>query len=311
MSHFTVTVALPGTLTEEQIPEALAAALAPFDENKQVPRYVKYTRDQLIEKGRKKIEGYQQSRYYQEFTADPYAYAAQMTQNALHLEYLAGGTARVLGDPKMAAEYWRLHLIDTGEETALPAVLQRKVDVERMPYAESFPAKLDWDDDQVYAHEIQYYEPEDITPEGGVYSEYNPLSQWDYYSVGGRWAGYWRVHDAADNTEELSAPAWEGRARLGTADQKYVDERTSRPGRWVDVARKYDIDFTGSDSEDRGTVATFAFLSSEGKWHEKAKMGWWATTTNEKAPEDWNAEYSALVEAESDNAWFVLVDCHI
>lgn len=314
MSHFTVTVALPGTLTENEIPAALEAAMRPFDENLEVARYVQYTREQLIAKGRKEIEEYRAGRFYQEFIEDPYAYAEKQTRNLRHLEYLAGGTASLEGDPIMAAHADRLRAADVAEWAADPVWMQRAATeiVQRMPYAESFPAKLDWDDEQVYAHEIGWYEAESLTPEGGLYSERNPQSKWDWYQIGGRWAGYWYVHEKAEATEEMTEAAWANRAfPLGPTDQEYVNERTSRPGRWVDVARKYDIDFTASDSEGRGTIATYAFLDSDGKWHEKGEMGWFGIGNGEKQQEAWNAEYATLITAESDNAWLVLVDAHI
>src|SRR5690606_10338562 len=90
MSHFTVTVALPGTLSEDEITEALAAALAPYDENKEVPRYVKHTRAELIEKGREEIAEFRE-RAYEKYMADPVAYAAEC-RNLHHLDYVAGGT---------------------------------------------------------------------------------------------------------------------------------------------------------------------------------------------------------------------------
>lgn len=311
MSHFTVTVALPGTLTENEIPAALEAAMRPFDENLDVPRYVEYTREQLIAKGRKAIEEYRVGRFYQEFIEDPYAYAAS-TDNLRHLEYLAGGTAALEGDPIMAAHAQRIRDAHAEMRAKLGNDLLSEAEpYERMPYADSFPAKLDWDDEQVYASELRWYEPESLTPEGGVYSERNPQSKWDWYSVGGRWAGYWFVHEKAEDTSEMSDPAWAGRPFLSGSDREYVETRTSRPGRWADIARKYDIDFTASDSEGRGTVATYAFLDSDGKWHEKGEMGWFGVGRGEKQQEEWNAEFEKLTAAESDNAWFVLVDCHI
>lgn len=313
MSHFTVTVTLPGTLTEDQIPAALEAAMRPFDENLEVPRYVEYTREQLIAKGRAEIEQYRAGRFYQDFIEDPYAYAERQTRNLRHLEYLAGGTAALEGDPVMAEHLHRLRAADVAEWAADPVWTQRASSqiMQRMPYAESFPAKLDWDDEQVYASELRWHEEENLTPEGGVYSERNPQSKWDWYSIGGRWAGYWFVHEKAAPTEDMSDPAWAGRPFLGDSDREYVETRISRPGRWTDIARKYDIDFAASDSEDRGTVATYAFLDSDGKWHEKGEMGWFGIGHGEKQQEEWNAEYDKLTAAESDNAWFVLVDCHI
>lgn len=76
MSHFTVMVI--GENPEEQ--------LAPFNENLEMPKYVSYTRDQLIEKGKKDIESYKNGRY-SEFLADPEKYKSECT-NQGHIDYL-------------------------------------------------------------------------------------------------------------------------------------------------------------------------------------------------------------------------------
>ena len=89
MSHSTLTVVLPAHLEPYEIKEALAKALAPFDENKEVPEYVKETREQLGAKGRDNIA--RNKERYDEFVADPENYAAQVS-NLRHLEWIAGGT---------------------------------------------------------------------------------------------------------------------------------------------------------------------------------------------------------------------------
>lgn len=323
MSHFTVTVALPGTLTEDQIEDALRDALAPFDENKEVPRYVKYTREGLIEKGRREIEEYKNSRYA-EYLADPAAYAADVT-NLRHLTYMAGGDEAAAEVPGVAEKV--RELLAERDRTAAD-FLDRFGEADEpyrpMEYAESFPAKLDWTDEEVYAHEIRFYESEEIGPDGEVYSEYNPLSQWDWYSVGGRWANFWRVHEKAEEAAsverhdavkeftEMSEQINPTNVKI-SPDREYLNRRDARPGRWEDVARKCDIDFAGTveHSEGRDHYATFAFLDSDGKWHERGEMGWWGIVTNESAEDEWYGRYEKLVAAEADNAWFVLVDCHI
>lgn len=76
MSHFTVMVI--GENPEKQ--------LAPFDETLDTPRYVKYTKEQLIAKGRKDIEDYKNS-WYAEFLADPVKYK-QGNKHTAHLDYI-------------------------------------------------------------------------------------------------------------------------------------------------------------------------------------------------------------------------------
>lgn len=324
MSHFTVTVALPGTLTEDQIEAELAKALAPFDENKDVPRYVKYTREQLIEKGREEIEQYRDTRYA-EWRADPAAYVADCS-NISHLEYIGGGAEALSEHPEEAvrAKYAELLIREQTEEDPFEKALGRKRrDRTPLTFEESFPAKLEWTDEQVYASEIRWEEESNLGPEGEVYSEYNPQSQWDWYSVGGRWANFWLVHEKAEEVPverydavkeftEISERIRPEHVKI-SPDREYLNRRDARPGRWEDIARKCDIDFAGTveHSEGRDHYATFAFLDSDGKWHERGEMGWWGIVTNESAEDEWYGRYEKLVAAEADNAWFVLCDCHI
>lgn len=65
------------------------------------------------------------------------------------------------------------------------------------------------------------------------YSRYNPNSKWDWYSLGGRWMGYFQLKPGA----------------TGTAGRPGVfDNEPLRPGN-VDQARKCDIDFEAMRDE--------------------------------------------------------------
>lgn len=76
MSHFTVMVI--GAEPEEQ--------LAPFYENLETPRYVKYTKEQLIEKAKKDTENYKNGTYAR-FLADTEKYKSDC-KNQAHIDYL-------------------------------------------------------------------------------------------------------------------------------------------------------------------------------------------------------------------------------
>jgi hypothetical protein len=59
-------------------------------------------------------------------------------------------------------------------------------------------------------------------------STYNPLSRWDWYQLGGRWTGYFKLKPGA----------------LGSTGEPGIETLRGKPG-WVDQARKGDIDFDG------------------------------------------------------------------
>lgn len=301
MSHFTVTVVVDGTVQRDKIEEAVAAALAPYDENREVPRYVEYTKAELIANSRASVER-MANENYAKFQADPAAYVATCS-NVDHLVYLAGGTERAQATPAVAARIAELQSKSPRSSVSPPT------GCDPMPYEESFPAKLEWSDEQHHASAIEWYSPQDIGADGEVYSTRNPKSQWDWYSIGGRWAHYWKLAAGASITDDSVVPdltyaAWTHRTRMSEADSAYVREREARAVTHADVARKFAIDFTDLDP-------TYAFVTSSGDWHEKGRMGWFGMSFDEVPQEDWNTQYAALVADEAENAWFVLVDCHI
>lgn len=86
MSHFLVGVIIPKTTEPQRIKKQVEAMLQPFDENLTLPRYIEYTKEQLIEKGKKEIQDYKES-VYDKYLADPEAYA-KTTSNPAHLGYV-------------------------------------------------------------------------------------------------------------------------------------------------------------------------------------------------------------------------------
>jgi hypothetical protein len=63
------------------------------------------------------------------------------------------------------------------------------------------------------------------------------------------------------------------------------------------------------DAED-GSISTFAVIK-DGKWHEKGKMGWWASVSNEMDKSEWNKRFRMLLDSVPDDTMLTLVDCHI
>lgn len=310
MSHATLTVVLPGTLSPHEIKKALEKALAPYDENLEVERYLKYTREQLTARERAEMEEFRDSTYV-EYLADPAAYVGKGIHIG-HLEYLAGGTeAARLAHPETMA---RLEAERAAEMERYEAASEREKLIwgaplmEPLPFDKSFPARLHWTDEQFYEHAARWYEPEEFSPEGGVYSDRNPLSKWDWWVIGGRWAGYWKVvvSKTLEFIPHMSEPAWETRYPTDHS-RAWAQEMNARPGPRTDVARKCDIDFAAPELP----YATHALLDSEGEWHERGRLGWFGTFHGDTPEKEWHARYAELVAKESDNAWFVMVDYHI
>lgn len=52
-------------------------------------------------------------------------------------------------------------------------------------------------------------------------------------------------------------------------------------------------------------------IVKDGKWFERAKMGWWVQTSDEKSPEEWHKLFEKLWSEIDDEELITFVDCHI
>jgi hypothetical protein len=60
----------------------------------------------------------------------------------------------------------------------------------------------------------------------------------------------------------------------------------------------------------RGAITTHAVIK-DGKWYERGKMGWWAMVSDKKEDEQWDNEFSALIDSIPEDTRLTVVDCHI
>jgi hypothetical protein len=246
MSHSTVLVVLSDAdVAEHGIEEALAQALAPFDENKETPQYIAKTRAELIEGERAGIIS-RRDGLYAEYLADPAAYREKAKHNPAHFTYIS----------------------EEFPQNILPRL---------------------HDEEFLYA-EATKYDADRLNEDGDLLSTYNPLSKWDWYSIGGRWSGSVLNatetihHEAVVHSPTWTDPAW--------------DEQVGG----VDYLQKKDLVQRRS---------TFAFLDRDGQWHEKGRMGWFGMVADEQEQQAWDDQLTALVDKTEDDDWLVLVDVHI
>ncbi len=165
-------------------------------------------------------------------------------------------------------------------------------------------------DDECWSLVAAYYEKTDDM--GNVYSTYNPKSKWDWYSIGGRWAG-----ELIDTDE----------ARVGDIDfspdkekydqsYKFWKENVEGDGDEAIFKKEYYIDRYGS-AEVFATVSagfsTYAVVTPDGEWHAPGEMGWFgcSTESNEEYM-DWYFHYKERFIDAADPDWILtIVDCHI
>jgi hypothetical protein len=295
MSHFAVLVI--GDNIDEQLEK--------FDENLDTPRYVKYTKEQLIAEKKKEIEDYKNSTYA-EYLADPEAYEAEC-KNPNHVEYLKN----------------------------------------------DFPKKLEMTDEQIYIEAVKWYEADEIGPDGEVYSSYNPNSKWDWYEIGGRYAGRLILKEGVEKEEEPNFSwGWDAKATEEVLKEPRVDTALVGNIDWTKmhlVQSKYDdairfwemkIEGAKPETEEEKEQLTWDWYKPEfyteryknketfaksrssftmwaivkdGEWFEKGSMGFWAMS-NETDDEalDWEMNmYDRFIKDLPADTRITVVDCHI
>lgn len=101
MTHFVGTVVLP----VDQGEDSLNDFMKPFDEELEVPRYVKFTKAQAIEDTRREIQEYAKGTYA-EYFKDPAAYEEKFPNVPEHINYLANEFPKKLtwSDEELFAE---------------------------------------------------------------------------------------------------------------------------------------------------------------------------------------------------------------
>lgn len=292
MSHFTVLV----------IGDDVEGALAPFDENIELAKYVEFTREQLIANSRQEVEDYKNG-MYAEYLADPVAYKNKCSSNPDHIDYIEN----------------------------------------------KFPKMLDWSDDQHYDRQIQWYEPEDIGINGEVYSTRNPQGYWDWYQIGGRWAGnitvkpgttfdtfnffwWWNVEEKAKVIETLKTDS----ALLKDIDFdamnadgiKYYTERYAMLINWDNIPSDEklgrfwwtngELEFVKAghtlqeyiDEFMPHPLSAYAYIYN-GIWNAWGKMGWWAMSDDKFTVSEWKKFFSEFIGWLDLETRITFVDCHV
>ena len=174
---------------------------------------------------------------------------------------------------------------------------------------------------------------------GKMMTTYNPNSKWDWYSIGGRWTGFFKVKPEAIDRVVLGEP--------GLMTEKPKDQLKA------DIVRKRDIDFEVMEKEGliaarkgfneafkkfpknaemrdlmygiqpdiskkayieqvrrRSVLQTFAVVK-DGKWNEQGEIGWGGAISNRKSDDEWATEFKKLIDNLPDHTLLTVVDCHI
>lgn len=205
-----------------------------------------------------------------------------------------------------------------------------KIRVRKIEAPREIPMKEKYPDYETYLKDYHGVEPETQ----GYY--HNPDAQWDWWTIGGRWSGYFTKKPGAEG--EIGEP--------GVMMQAVTDPTLA------DVIKVKDIDWDAMDKsvkESRGEFydeykaapqdkkpfvweaghveqlntmtreeyinrpishATFAVLHDD-EWYEKGSMGWWGIVSDPKEQDQWDEEFRKLIESLDTEAEVTIVDCHI
>lgn len=184
-------------------------------------------------------------------------------------------------------------------------------------------------DEELY----QYYregEDEDLYDEdGNELTTYNPDSKWDWYSIGGRWDGYFNLKDNAEpgatgNSAKISDIIWEGTEEEKKAAARFwevvvegakkTQEEEEDHFRFFSLYRKeYYIDRYSTKEEyaERSTFARpYAVVTPEGEWIAPGEMRWFHSTESDEQELEYEKWFKKFIDEHQDY-YITLVDCHI
>ena len=195
-----------------------------------------------------------------------------------------------------------------------------------------FPQRLHWTDEDFYNEAIKYQDKENITPEGGLYSTSNPNDRWDWYTIGGRWLGYFKLKLGA--TGRLGTSGIDDNKPLYDADVAFVKDidwqgmveakREKAQWYWVEVEKKQAngddvslyIDFVIEPDETKehfinrgGSAATLAVIH-DGEWYEQGEMNSFLEPATGPSIEEWHEQFDTIIQSLDPDDEVTLVDCH-
>jgi hypothetical protein len=348
MSHFLITVIVPRTNPDVQFEnweQAVEPLLAPYSENLSVEPYM--TKCHCVgdkARGEARAKADEECGTIQSLR-ESFAQLPGMEEKSKRHNELEWSQRKLTDEEK--AEY---KVLDKEIDEAWKAHIKARVDAEQKHFDEH-PDK-DKPDPMCGRYDERWWTEERLIaarPEGvklgdryddesgcggtGEYeTTYNPKSKWDWYSIGGRWNG-WLADE--DKQPENDPRNWEtcwvcgGTGKrddeLGRKAREENPEYTCNGCNGTGKQLKWPTSQIPSDmnvvpvemflelERRRGELPTpRAFVTPDGEWYERGRMGMFGMSHGDIDPEDWDKQWRAAVEKFSDGQHVaVSVDCHI
>ena len=325
MSHFTVLVV--GNDVEDQ--------LAPFDENMEMERYIEYTKEQLIEKGRLEIEKYKNG-MYAEYLADPKEYLENCGGNPddVHYHYISKEFPNKLNwtDEEVYEDQIKYYDDDALDEdgnawstcnstpkwdwysiggrwTGMLKLKEGASGHIGTPGIMTSPAKAGW---------VDSAKKGDVDFEGMVQAEIDRIN--DFYDKFER-----KMQEpVTDAVLDRCKHQWDTNRWPNKQRKPYPQDEFKNFDEFVSHERKFENAYNCNiasifdhkiDSREEAIskirpLCTFAILK-DGEWIERGDMGWWGIVSDEKDSADWDQIYQKIFDEIDDNDYITIVDCHI
>jgi len=184
-----------------------------------------------------------------------------------------------------------------------------------------------------FAEEYHGYQKDDDTDGWG--SRTNPNSKWDWYSIGGRWSGIFKVKNKPKYPDDLvigkrgtfdniPKKGYVDSARLcdidfdgmkldgienATKNWKEAQQKILKGEKNIEIIYGIDDDDTEESYVKKNTEFSAYALIKDKKWYAKGEMGWFGVS-NDKI-DNWTEELNTLITSLPEDTLLTLVDCHI
>lgn len=210
-------------------------------------------------------------------------------------------------------ERYRTYWLNEGEES-LTDYTKERLELYEKTDEEIYQWYRDGDDDDRYDEN------------GNELSTYNPKSKWDWYTIGGRWDGYFKLKEDPTktvNSARLDEIQWEGTKEELDAAARYWDivvegaeqteeEKENRFGLSFYKKEYYTDRYESRDDYILRSTRTcpYAVVTPDGNWNAPGEMHWFSsseTAEDQRKYEDWFIQYVK----DHPDYYITLVDCHI
>ncbi len=269
-------VLIDGDTKLESVECAVTAALAKFDENIEVPEYDKpcYCIGMAARSAARSC-------------ADERAGTVDSIRKAHNHD--ADITAKRKRHTDLEFSKTKLTAEEKAEFKELDELLEARWGIAIAPYLAAERSAFDSHPDKASADK----ECDDCRGTGSRKSTGNPIAKWDWWVIGGRWAGW--IRGAEDSMPNDDVGSFGTSAHQQT---RAIRNATLNNSRHVN-------EFPSPIPDD---VIPFAIVTPDGQWNQKGDMGWFGMASNEK--DDWKDEARGILAAHP-TALAVAVDLHI